>query len=254
MKARGIPDRMLLPGLRGRIAVDSVHGSVRVRRWPRKRGPSKSKAQRLMQQRMASAIQLAKFADPTSYAMSMKITAGTGLYPRDWLTHAMFVGVADFVTPEGHYMRHGGYRVSDVIFQGARVEADTAVPVPAGQIVIMPWTTPRIDTAGIWSIAKPTRLTVPEYTQVVELTANVGFLSSQDATWQLEIRKNTTTRVAVVNVGGHTNTRLNVSSGPMDVEAGDYFEAEMFTNIANSISVTSANFFTMTLLQVNTSI
>ncbi len=71
------------------MMVDAVRGTLRVRRWPKKRGPPKSAAQRFWIDWFRQANLLAKYADPMSQIRSKEIAAGSGLYPRDVLLKAM---------------------------------------------------------------------------------------------------------------------------------------------------------------------
>jgi len=69
--------------------IDVVRGVIRVRKWPRKRGPPKSAAQRFWIDWFKQANLLAKYADPMSQIRAKELTAHTGMYPRDILLAAM---------------------------------------------------------------------------------------------------------------------------------------------------------------------
>jgi len=69
--------------------IDTVRGVLRVRKWPKKRGPPKSAKQRFWIDWFTQANLLAKYADPMSQVRAIEMTKGTGLYPRDVLLSAM---------------------------------------------------------------------------------------------------------------------------------------------------------------------
>lgn len=69
--------------------IDTVRGVLRVRKWPKKRGPPKSAKQRFWVDWFIQANLLAKYADGMSQARAIAMTKGTGLYPRDVLLSAM---------------------------------------------------------------------------------------------------------------------------------------------------------------------
>ena len=69
--------------------VDVVRGVLRVRKWPAKRGPPRSEAQRYWVDWFKQANLLAKYADANSQRTAIQLTKGTGKYPRDLLLQAM---------------------------------------------------------------------------------------------------------------------------------------------------------------------
>ena len=69
--------------------VDTVRGVVRIRAWPKKRGPPKSENQKFWVDWFTQANLLAKYADPIQQVRAMEMTKGSGLYPRDVLLMAM---------------------------------------------------------------------------------------------------------------------------------------------------------------------
>lgn len=86
---RSIPRQRRLPSLRNAIMVDAVRGVLRVRKWPRKRGPPRSALQRFWIDWFRQANLLAKYADGATQALAIKLTKGSGLYPRDIILQAM---------------------------------------------------------------------------------------------------------------------------------------------------------------------
>ena len=69
--------------------VDVVRGTIRVRKWPKKRGKPRSEAQRFWVDWFKQANLLAKYADAASQTRAIEATKGSGWYPRDVLLKAM---------------------------------------------------------------------------------------------------------------------------------------------------------------------
>ncbi len=84
-----IPKQQRGPSHRGRVMIDTFRGVVRIRKWPKKRGPPKSEAQRFWVDWFKQANHLAKYADPLTQIAAIELTRGTGWYPRDVILKAM---------------------------------------------------------------------------------------------------------------------------------------------------------------------
>lgn len=81
--------------------VDSVRGVLRVRKWPKKRGPPKSAKQAFWVDWFIQANRLAKYADGMSLARAIEMTKDSGLYPRDVLLMAMRGRLYNWVDQDG---------------------------------------------------------------------------------------------------------------------------------------------------------
>lgn len=86
---RVIPRKARHPALSGRMVIDTVRGVLRVRKWPKKRGPPKSERQAWWVDWFRQANALAKYVDPRQQEAAIVMTKGTGMYPRDLLLKAM---------------------------------------------------------------------------------------------------------------------------------------------------------------------
>lgn len=78
-----------MPSLRGKFMVDVYRGLIRVRAWPKRRGPPKSAAQRYWVDWFKQANLLAKYVDAATARRAIDLTKGTGMYPRDIILSAM---------------------------------------------------------------------------------------------------------------------------------------------------------------------
>ncbi len=90
-----------MASIRGRLMIDTVRGVIRVRKWPRKRGPPKSESQRFWIDWFKQANLLAKYVDPIQQVRAIEMSKGTGVYPRDVLLMAMRGTLYTWADPSG---------------------------------------------------------------------------------------------------------------------------------------------------------
>lgn len=89
MILRSIPRKRRMAAYTGRVMIDTVRGVLRVRKWPKKRGKTKSARQQKWIDWFIQANQLAKYVDGMSAARAIEISLKSGMYPRDVLLMAM---------------------------------------------------------------------------------------------------------------------------------------------------------------------
>ncbi|KKL81949.1 hypothetical protein LCGC14_1989660 [marine sediment metagenome] len=99
------------------MMIDTVRGVLRVRKWPKKRGPPRSELQRWWVDWFKQANRLAKYADPMSQARAIEMTKGSGLYPRDILLKAMRGRLYTWADQDGNkwYPMAGIQDISDTL-------------------------------------------------------------------------------------------------------------------------------------------
>lgn len=81
--------------------IDTVRGTLRVRKWPKKRGTPTSPKQLFWIDWFRQANLLAKYADGMSQARAIQMSEGWPLYPRDILLKAMRGWLYDFTDTTG---------------------------------------------------------------------------------------------------------------------------------------------------------
>jgi hypothetical protein len=108
----------------------------------------------------------------------------------------------------------------------------------------MTFDTETFDTDGFHeSVTNPTRITVPSGLGITYMafTCQVGStLDTADTTRTLNINRNGAAMspgVFNIHEDGSTNARIQVSTGPVSVVAGDYFECPFVTETDNSITI-----------------
>lgn len=203
--------------------VDVFRGRIRIRQWPRKRGTPKSLAVRLNNSSWRNAVAAIKLASPGQWAQALRITKGTGLYPRDVLLKAMTVGLWDIVLPDGTILSSYRPKVEAVVYQGACIENQAGQNFASGDNIVA-FDTPRIDTSLIWDGAQPTRFTVPPTVSRVRLrfSAAVVFTTQHPVTFGW--KKNGGAKVSMLPHDTSFNFGAVMDSGPLNVVPGDYFE------------------------------
>lgn len=250
MAIRGDPTRQRFPGITGRLIVDTYRGQVRVRSWPKKRGPKGSKRQLAWRKWFSNANELTKYAPVQQWNAAIKGAKGTGLYPRDMMIKAMGSGFFDGITEDGVLMRKRWDFKVPIMFQGASAHRDTPLNVIGGSFVTVQWPLPDIDTMSFWDISQPTRLTVPTDVEIVQLGFSVAESPSSSNPLVAIIQQNGVTRVARADNNGTGGKNLSVISAPMAVLPGDYFEAQLFSNSSFTYPASQMINFWLSALQI----
>lgn len=249
MAIRNDPTRQRFPGVTGRLIVDTYRGRMRLRSWPKKRGPKATELQRLWRDWFTSANHRAKYAPGQQIDQSIKAARGTGLYPRDILIKAMGTGLFDAIDEDGNFITKRWDFWEPVMFQGVFSQLASNVSLPGGVLVTVQWPLPTLDTMSFWDAANPTRFTIPEHVEVVELTFTTMSTGSAGGAHVMYIRKNGTTLVARLEWSGSSFFSQSLKTVPLAVSPGDYFEAEAFSSNSMTLVAGDAAAFGLNVLQ-----
>jgi hypothetical protein len=136
-------------------------------------------------------------------------------------------------------------------FAGARVERITPMGTPVAALTVVPFESSIFDTASFWSAGNPTRLTVPVGVSWAEFTCGIRYAATGIlVNHTLRLRRNGTavTEVFFTAPMGYQGGGAFVTSGPVAVVPGDYFEAFVETSNAKNIDGTPATFFSVKVL------
>ncbi len=229
--------------------VDTFRGQIRVRKWPRKRGPPKSQVTRDQNTWFKQANDIAKRLEPTQQNLAIEMTKGTGLYPRDLLLRQQAGGIYEVSFEDGFSPVHRRYFRDTIMFQGASLTLTSTQAMPAGLNTKVTWPLPVLDTAGFWNAGAPTRLTIPAGIEVVELacafvgTNPAGTVEVKNALWINGVEGPRT----VTRAGGNPGSTF--LRGALPVVEGDYFEMAINPTIAISIFHLGLSYFTLNVLQ-----
>lgn len=133
-------------------------------------------------------------------------------------------------------------------FMGALVNKSAAQSIANNSAAVLTWNTEQFDEGGWHSTSSNTsRLTVPDGVRLVRVYANVRFDDNSTGYRQLQIIKNGSTFIGTPNAramaitSATQPTLLSVNTGPVLVESGDYFEAEVFQNSGGALDLQNDN-------------
>ena len=231
--------------------MDTFRGQIRIRKWPRKRGTSKSQAVRDQNLWFKQAVKIAKRIEPTQQALAIEMTKGTGMYPRDLLLAQQAGGIYDMVLEDGSNPQYRRHFRDTIVFQGIICDKTSTQLIPVSVFTPIIWTLPLIDTAGFWNAGDPTLITIPAGINIVDFNgawrATGGVGSSEQ---NLTFRKNGAffrgTVQEVNAVPGAT-----ISSGPVQVVEGDIWTLEIFTNVARTCNISPFTSFSLNVLDAD---
>lgn len=227
------------PSLRGVMMVDTWRGQLRVRAWPKKRGKRAHPNTLKQNAWFSEASNLIKFADPTQYATAITRTKRTGLYPRDLLMRTMAGGIYDIREADGRVLTKRPKRFPDMAFQGAYIRRSNNLAVAAATATFIPWGFAVLNAGGFWSVGDPTKLTIPADVTVVRLNAGVWISADSTGLILLEIVRQDGFVVARQDILGTGSNGISVVGPPLDVRAGETYQARIFA--ANALTVSPDN-------------
>lgn len=220
-----------------------------MRSWPRKRGPNQTPAQKAQTDWFAAAKALSNRAPGRQVSIAMKAVKGTGLYPQDLFLRAIGVGLIDIITPDGKLIQYRQGEIEPVSFQGVILPLAAPIVVPPNTATVLTWTLPLIDTGGFWSVANPTRITVPAGVTVIELVARSFEAVNHNGQMMILIVKNGITEIGRAGYNATAFHGESWSSGAMVVTPGDYFEMSLFMTYAGNAPAGDLTQFGATILE-----
>jgi hypothetical protein len=126
-----------------------------------------------------------------------------------------------------------------------RASSPTAQSIPNDTLTSVIWQSGSITStgvSGVWAAGNPTRFTVPSGFAYVRLSANAAFSTNATGHRQLRITKNGATTydgVPATNTSAlpSSSTIINISTGLIDVVAGDYFEVAVVQTSGGALNV-----------------
>lgn len=204
--------------------MDTVRGKLRVRKWPAKRTGRLHPHTAYMNRWFRDACRKLKYADPRAVDFAIKATKGTGLYPRDLLMASMGEGLIDLRLPDGTPITYKRQGLHPVAFQGLITWKNAAQNVAANTQTFLTWPLPQVDTAGMFNLGQPTRITIPPGVNIVAFTGAIFTTNAAALATQIGLRKNGATDWQNIRAGTVERGSAILASGPVPVANGDYFE------------------------------
>lgn len=117
----------------------------------------------------------------------------------------------------------------------ARAVVVTALPVSDGTPLYPSFDYTDFDTASIWSVANPTRLTAP-VSGVYVISATNGWAASGAGSRTMRVLRNHAGRVGSVKDAGSADTMFQNLSTSHVLAAGDYIEIQLIQNSGGSLN------------------
>lgn len=230
------------PALHGRLMVDTINGRVRVRAWPRKRGPNLPEQVRINVERFTAAQRLSKEVKGVIFNRFIEATKGTGLYPRDLFTKMVLNPPIELIMLDGRVIRTRRPQVENVVFQGFILHRTSSLSLGANVNVQIPWQDPVIDTAAFWDVSDPDVITIPEGVAVMSFAAGLRDDGVFQSDWGLYLRRMTPTEETVCLQFPRGVQGVNFATGPMVVSPGEKYAAWTITNPGRSCPATACFF------------
>jgi len=176
-----------------------------------------------------------KYADPQAIDFAITASKGTGLYPRDLLMAGMGAGLIDLTLPDGTPITYKRQGLHPVAFQGIRLQLAANLNIPASTNTAIVWPLPTFDTAGMFNLGFPARITIPPGINIVRFTAGVRATVGTNTLASLWLRKNGATLIAETGSNTAPWSAVGLDSGPLPVANGDYFEQMIFLSAARTL-------------------
>ena len=249
MKIRADPKQQRFPILKGNLVVDSFRGTLRVRKWPRKRGPSKSQAVRDQNQWFTDANKLAKHCAASQQREAIRATLNSGLYPRDLLVKQISGGMFDLVLENGRVLTSQRAGVEAMAFNGFALRLVTPFNIPLATETAPDWPLPERDTAGFWDGVNPSFITIPNDVSMMQF--NAGFMTNGAPGGHLVtlILDNASRRMARQDAEETGQHATSVGTGPVLVTPGDVWTAKFFLTLGGGDLSAITTFFNGTVLE-----
>jgi len=245
---RKLPPDINQPSLSGSVMVDTWRGKLRVRAWPRKRGRKQTYKQKYLTDRFAEAAKLCKYCAVMEYERAVELAHGTGVYPQDLLRSNMCGGNLRLEDEDGTVWQKYIPWIEPVAFQGARLLRTSDLTVAGGVTTAIPWQNPILDTGAFWNAGTPTRLTIPEKVTVVSLDAALLSFANVSGQFVAFIEKNGSQRLTQAECDTSGGDGVSVSTGPVPVVEGDFFEVYCVCTNTRALDWDFSNFFGLTVL------
>lgn len=191
---------------------------------------------------------------------SIQINAGVGLGGGGALApdSSVTIDLENTGVSPGNYV-NAGFTVdaqgrltaaSSGVISGARVVC-TATFTPAAGLNSVSWQSEQFDNGGFFDLSQPTRLTIPAGISHVQLSGGMRTNGGAAVNQNVSIWRNGSIPTAGNNAdSGFPNQWMAVSSGPLAVVAGDYFEFRYeYSSITSKVVQLEGTFFSIQVLR-----
>ena len=217
---------------RGAFYVVTINGKVTYRKWPRRRGPPKSRNAKLQTQWFREANQSIKRAAPSQQVKARELTANTFLYPRDLLLLACAGNLFDIEFEDGSEKRRMDKRLLPMKFQGFILQLSANETFPNGVWTAPTWPLPILDTANFWDPTSPNEITIPEGVKVMQFFAGAAGVNQPFAAIRHAIWRNDAEVHAAYYDLNTSSMNATLATAPKVVTLGDRWAMKSFQTAA----------------------
>lgn len=230
--------------------VDTVNGKVRLRAWPKKRGPNIPEQTRLQVTRFQEATKLIKQIKGGVMNKFIDATKQTSLYPRDLAMKLMLAPPVVMELDNGYPMQFARPILEPAVFQGFRLQLDANMAVPANTLKDVIWPAPILDTAGMFSAGSPTIVTIPNGVTVMEFVASYATTNVASTARGIYVRRLAPSELIIAFRSATGAQADNLTTGPVVVDEGETYAMTLFW-INSGTATAPRTFFTGTILQAD---
>lgn len=228
--------------------IDTYRGTLRVRKWPEKRGSPPPGPVQMQNAWFRAVNDLTKRADPEQVKIAMEATRHSGLYPRDLLMRTISEGILDMVFPDGRVVAHQRRKVERMAFNGARVVLASNFALLSTQWNPVSWGVADLDPSNFWSIGNPQWLIVPGGVTVARFDAAISIAGGSGSAVFTRIVRDDGTVFAEQSESGNIRQVQTLSTGPIPVANGDGFRLEVFPFSAETLLANPSSYLAATVL------
>lgn len=250
-KDRPRGNQQTTPALTGRLVISTSRGQLRAQAWPKPRGKSQPRQSRQWVERFVQAQKDIRRIAPSQMLAAIEATKHGSLYPRDVLLKAGTVGLMDITTALGGTVHHQTPFVDAMVFNGAFSRLATNKTFGTGSFITITWPLPVLDTAAFWSAAQPARFTVPEFIEVVRVSAGLVAVNTSTDRYGVRILDQASNQLARQLISASGVKGLSITTGPLAVNQGDFFTVQAFQDSAQQLAALGT-WFAIEVLQATT--
>ncbi len=156
----------------------------------------------------------------------------------------------------GSNCEHRNNLGADDFARGTTAVVTTAISPATSTATVLNFDSAPVNSDGMWVVGAPSRITIPENVTRVRLTGQVTFNGHASGIRKVSILKNGGAGYAghaeaiVPTAGAAYSQAVNVSTGVINVVAGDYFELQCLQDTGGALALTVGQHFTWLTLEV----
>lgn len=219
--------------------------------WPKKRGPPTHPTTKQQNNWLAWTAKAMAYVAPSQMEAAREATDNKLKYARDLLTQAAAGNLYDIEDENGNLLSRHRREVHKQVLTGIRLQRTANLTLSAGVLTTVSWPTPLIDTAGFYDAANPSRITIPEGIQYVNLKTSGVLDISTTTRWALFVTDKNGNAWAGQDTNVDGTRSSSCDTGVIEVAEGDWFEAKHLALATRTLLADARTFFCLHVLGTN---